>query len=158
MATLEYPIGKLIDKYNKKYFLAPCYLLVAFVIFGYIFVNNVMQLFMLQVIWGIAIAIGDPSWDAWFSDIISKKSSGFSWGMYHMVTGYSAGFSALLGGIVGQFFGFSVLFTIGGSLAIISFFIILFTKPEKLSTAHRTRVFHTHRKHLYKRRMHVLKR
>lgn len=160
MATMEYPIGRILDKYNKKYFLMPCYLLVALVIFGYIFVNSVMQLFLLQIIWGIAIAVGDPSWDSWFSDIISKKSSGFSWGMYHMLTGYSAGISALIGGIIGQFLGFSILFTIGGSFAIISFFIILFTKPEKFGTKSnkKIRIFHTYRKHLYKRRIHIKKR
>ena len=131
MATLEYPVGKLMDKYGKKQFLTIAYLLATAVIFGYLFIDSITELFILQILMGVAFAIGDPAWDAWFSEIVPKKESGFDWAMYHMVSGYGAGFSALIGGAVAKYLGFSALFAIGGTIAIFSFFTVLSIKSEK---------------------------
>lgn len=153
MATLEYPVEKLMDKYGKKYFLFSGYLLATVVIFGYMFVENVMQLFILQVLMSIAFAIGDPSWDAWFSDIITKKSSGFDWAVFHMIAGYSAGFSALIGGAVAKYLGFSMLFFIGGMIAIFSAFTVLSIKEARLGSRRRGKQSEKihHRGHGFKR-------
>ncbi|MBU4246124.1 MAG: MFS transporter [Nanoarchaeota archaeon] len=155
MATLEYPVGKLMDKYGKKYFLFSGYLLATVVIFGYMFVENVMQLFILQILMGIAFAIGDPSWDAWFSDIIPKKKSGFDWAVFHMVAGYSAGFSALIGGAVAKYLGFSTLFFIGGMIAIFSAFTVLSINEMQFGSRRRGKQSNKihHRGHGFKRRV-----
>ena len=141
------------DRYGKKYFLFAGYLLATFVIFGYIFVENVAQLFFLQVLMGVAFAIGDPSWDAWFSDIVTKKSSGFDWAVFHMVAGYGAGFSAIIGGAVAKYLGFSTLFFIGGMIAIFSAFTVLSINEARFGSKQRAKKsgkIH-HRGHGFKR-------
>lgn len=155
MATLEYPVGKMMDRYGKKYFLFAGYLLATAVIFGYMFVENVMQLFILQILMGIAFAIGDPSWDAWFSDIVPKKSSGFDWAAFHMAAGYGAGFSAIIGGAVAKYLGFSTLFFIGGLIAIFSAFTVLSIKEVRFAGKPRGRQSEKihHRGHGFKRRV-----
>lgn len=158
MATLEYPVGKLIDRYGRKPFLAAAYLLATIVILGYLFIDTVIQLFLLQVLMGMAFAIGDPAWDAWFSELVPKKDRGFDWAMYHMVSGYGAGFSALIGGAVAQYLGFSALFGIGGLIAILSFFIVLSIKSEKPGRKPgkaRAKIKVFHRRHMAKRRGHA---
>ncbi len=155
MATLEYPVGKLMDRYGKKYFLAAGYLLATAVIFGYIFVNSIMELFILQILMGVAFAIGDPAWDAWFSNIVPKKKSGFDWAVFHMVSGYSAGISALIGGAIAKYLGFSILFFIGGIIAIFSFFTVLSIEEQTAGKRPRKKMKIFHRRHMAKRRGHV---
>lgn len=149
MATLEIPFGKLIDKYGKKIFITVAYLLASVAIFGYMFISNTMQLFLLQVLIGIAFAMGDPAWDAWFSDIVPKKERGFDWALYHAFSGYGQGLAALIGGALAQFIGFQFLFFAGGAIAILSFFTVLVLKEEKITER---KVWHRHR--AIKRRYH----
>jgi len=131
MATLQYPIGKMIDKHGKKPFLLATYLLTAFVLFGYIFVQNTLQLFALQIFYGVAMAMGDPSWTSWFSDSTNKKKSGSDWAFGYMAVGYAGGISALVGGAIAQFMGFSTLFTLAGIIALIAVVITYFNPEEK---------------------------
>lgn len=150
MATLEIPAGKMADKYGRKKFLAAGYLLLAFTIIGYIFITNKYQLFLIQMLGGVALAIADPAWEGWFSSHIDKKESSFDWGIYHATLSYGAAFSALLGGIIAKFAGFKLLFMLGGAIAITAFFITLGIKETKI--AERT-IVHIHRGHIKKRRL-----
>jgi MFS family permease len=128
MATLGLVFGKLIDKHGKKKFLAPAYLLAAISIFGYIFVSSTWQLFLIQLSMGIAVAMGDPAWDSWFSNAVPKKESAFHWSMFNAINGYGQGIGALVGGALAQFIGFQFMFLVAGIFGIISFFMILTIK------------------------------
>ncbi len=152
MATLEIPIGRLIDKHSKKLFLAAGYLIASAAIFGYIFVSNIWELFFLQIISGIAFALGDPAWDAWFSSVTPRKEKGFDWALYHASTGYGQGFAAIAGGALAQFIGFQLLFLAGGTIAIFSFFILLSIKEKKFMRGAKAKILHRHR--IIKRRIH----
>lgn len=149
MATLEIPFGKLVDKYGKKIFLSLCYLISSIAIFGYMFTSNKIELFFLQFLIGVAFAMGDPAWDAWFSEIIPRKERGFDWALYHAFSGYGQGAAAIIGGILAQFINFQFLFFIGGSIAMISFFTTLCIYEEKIIER---RIWHRHR--AIKRRHH----
>lgn len=151
MATLEIPIGKLLDRHNKKLFLAAGYLLASAAIFGYIFANNVWQLFLLQIVSGMAFALGDPAWDAWFSSVTPRKEKGFDWALYHASTGYGQGFSAIAGGLLAQFIGFQHLFLVGGAVAIFSFFITMLIKEKNFNRKTGRSILHRHR--MIKRRI-----
>lgn len=150
MATLEIPIGRLIDRYNEKVFLAAGYFIASLAIFGYMFVSSVGELFLLQIISGIAFALGDPAWDSWFSQAIPKGEKGFDWALYHATTGYGQSFAAIIGGVLAQFMGFKPLFFIGGIVAILSFFITISIKSDMRVGSIRS-IFHRHR--IIKRRI-----
>lgn len=152
MATLELPFGRLIDRYGQKAFLAPCYLIAAAAIFGYIFVQDTIQLFFIQLVMGIAFAMGDPAWDAWFSNSIPKGKMGFDWALYHTTTGYGQGAAAIVGGAIAQFIGFNYMFMLGGILAVSSFFIVMLIKRP----AGRVGI-HIHRHRAIKRRINVMR-
>jgi MFS family permease len=149
MGTMEIPFGRLIDRYGKKKFLALAYLIGALCIFAYMFVSNIYELFALQVMVGVAFAMGDPAWDAWFSEAISMRESGFNWALFHAFTSYSQGFAAIVGGAVAAFLGFNSLFIIGGTVAVVSFFSTLAIKEMGNGG---TVLHHKHRHHMHKRR------
>jgi MFS family permease len=130
MGTLEIPFGKLADKSNKKFFLCLSYLLATLVIFGYIFVSNVLELFILQIVVGVAFAMGDPAWEAWFSGAISKKERGFSFATFHALSSYSQAGAAIAGGLLAQFIGFQFLFLVGGMVGLVSFALCLTLKED----------------------------
>jgi MFS family permease len=142
MGTLEIPFGKLVDRYNKKLFLFISYALATLVIFAYIFISSVLELFILQIVVGIAFAIGDPAWEAWFSGAISRKERGFSFATFHALSSYSQAAAALIGGILAQFIGFKFLFIVGGIIGLMSVFLTLTLKEtdNKSKT-----IWHRHR-------------
>ncbi|MFH1332200.1 MAG: MFS transporter [archaeon] len=149
MATFELPMGKLADKYGRKWFLAFAYFLAGLTFLGYIFVENIYHIFFLQVLYGATLAIGDPAWDAWFSRSLDRSKESFEWALFHMSTGYAEAISALIGGAIGYFIGFKTLFVISAGLAIVSGIVTLGLKDFKIEGP-KHHVFH--RRHLCKRR------
>jgi len=151
MGTLEIPFGKMADKYSKKLFLSLSYALASLAIFGYIFVSSVVQLFLLQILVGVAFAMGDPAWDSWFSEVIPRKERGFSFAAFHALSSYSQAIAAVVGGLMAQFIGFHFLFFVGGVIGIISVVMTLTLKED----GSRKIIWHRHRifKKRYNRRL-----
>lgn len=117
-SVLEYPIGKLIDKYREKVFIVSDYFLEAIVFVGYIFVQNTFQLFALQVLLGIANAIGDPAWESLYGRSTPHKKSGSSWANSHFFVGVFNAAGILIGAYLVDSYGFSSVFVLG---AVFSF-------------------------------------
>lgn len=119
-STLEYPIGKLLDKYKEKWFITADYFMEALIFFGYIFVDNKYELFVLQIFLGVANAIGDPSWESLFSKSSPRNKSGSYWASSHLFVGYAAAASIILGSMAIDSFGFKTVFFIGGCFSLIA--------------------------------------
>lgn len=119
-SSLQWLIGEWIDRLQEKWFIVADYLLEAFVFFGYIFVQNIWQLFVLQVVLGIANAIGDPAWESLFGKSIPKASSGKLWSRSHLWIGYASGFGIILGGYLAHHWGFRSIFFVGGVLSLVA--------------------------------------
>lgn len=112
-SALEYPIGKLLDKYHEKNFIVIDYFLEAAVFIGYIFVQNVIQLFVLQVVLGIANAIGDPAWESLYGRSAANSKSGSLWANSHLFIGIFNAVGILLGTYLVSIYGFSAAFLLG---------------------------------------------
>lgn len=143
MGTLEIPFGKMADRYSKKMLLAVSYALATFVIFSYMFITNIFELFVLQVIVGVAFAIGDPAWEAWFAGVIQKNQRGFSFATFHALSSYSQAGAALAGGFLAQFLGFQVLFLVGGIVGLFSVILTLTLREEDNGNT----IWHRHKSH-----------
>ncbi|MDD5146265.1 MAG: MFS transporter [Candidatus Pacebacteria bacterium] len=96
-SVLEWPVGKLLDKYREKWFIVLDYFLEALVFIGYIFVANKWQLFGLQVMLGIANAVGNPSWESLYDRHTPAKGSGSSWASSYFYSGCFTALGILLG-------------------------------------------------------------
>jgi MFS family permease len=119
-SVLEYPIGKLLDKYHEKLFLVTDYLLEGIVFIGYIFVQNIYQLFILQVILGIANAIGDPAWESLYDRSTPNEKSGSAWANSHFFIGIFNAIGILLGSYLVSLYGFSSVFLLGAIFSFIA--------------------------------------
>lgn len=74
-------VGSIADKYkNKEIIMIAGYFLNALFTFGYLFVTNVWQLFIVQAGLGLAVALATPTWYALFSKYTVEKHDGFQWG------------------------------------------------------------------------------
>lgn len=126
-SSLQWPIGKWLDRLHEKWFIVADYLLEALVFFGYMFVQNVWQLFALQVVLGIANAIGDPAWEALFDKSIPKTHSGKFWSRSHLWIGYASGFGIILGSYLADYWGFRYVFFLGGILSSIAALVSMYS-------------------------------
>lgn len=117
-ALLEYPIGRLIDRYNEKWFIVADYLLEAAVFVGYVFVGNIYHLFALQVVLGIANAIGDPAWESLYDRHTPNKGSGSAWARMHLFTGIFNAFGILIGAFIVSKYGFDSVFMLGAAFSL----------------------------------------
>lgn len=75
---------------------------------GYLFVDNAAKLFAVQVLLGCAAAIKDPAYDGLFSKY-SKKHTTLAWGEWEAMDYVAMGISAIIGGLIANFFGFNTL-------------------------------------------------
>jgi MFS family permease len=100
---------------------------------GYLFVHSPEQLFFVQVILGISIALGAPAFDSIYYKNVSKKDSAFEWGAWEGVYQIALGFSALIGGFVAEAFGFKLLFIL---MIIFGFFSLCATFALVLEKKH----------------------
>ncbi len=119
-STLEYPIGKMLDRYNEKWFLVADYAIEAAVFFGYIFVTNKYELFALQIVLGISNALGDPAWESLYGKAAPNEKSGSHWASSHMFIGYATAIAIAFGGIAATNYGFKPIFFAGGCISLVA--------------------------------------
>ena len=124
-ATLQYPLGMLADKYPKKYFLLVCYFGKGLTFLGFMFINNILQLFAMEFVLGVFDAIGTPAYDGLYSRAVERGKEARQWGLWEMVWGYSAGLAGLLSAAVIFFFSFTHLFLIMAAFSLLAGFITL---------------------------------
>ncbi len=81
-------------------------------ILGYMFVQNPIQLFLVQILLGLAGAIGSPAFDGLYSRYLDKGRFVSEWGLYETINYLVIGVSAIVGGLIAAVFGFQTLFMI----------------------------------------------
>lgn len=95
---------------EQELLLALGYIIRAVVFLSYAFMTSLTQLLVTQVLWGIAIAIGVPAFDAVYTAHTTDEESIGQWGGYEGITSIAVGISALVGGFFIEAFGFVPLF------------------------------------------------
>ena len=88
------------------------YILLAVGFLGYLFVNSIMALLLVQIIIGIGEAIYAPAFDGLFTKFLDTGKQNTEWGMWEGMDYLSKAMGAILGGIIAKFLGFDVLFII----------------------------------------------
>lgn len=96
------------------------YALNALLTFGYIFVHNPLQLFMVQAGLGVAEAIGTPAWDTLYAKNLTAEVDSYAWGLStgqsQIVTGIAFG----IGGVITHYLSFETLFIVMGCIQLLA--------------------------------------
>ncbi len=103
-------------------------------ILGYLFVSNPLELFAVQLVLGIAAAIRMPLYDALYSTYLDKGKYTAEWGAWEALNLIVTGLSALLGGMIAEWYGFNTLFALMFAVSLIGFFMsaaLPTKKPKK---------------------------
>lgn len=107
-------------KFKKGHMLVLGNALNALFTFGYLFVESPMQLFAVQVGLGFAAALVIPAWDALYSEYENKKHDEFEWGLASGEAQILAGIAIVIGGLIVNYYSFSLLFIAMGTIKVIS--------------------------------------
>ena len=98
------------------------YFLSAVGFFGYLFVQNVYHLFILQVLLGLSVAIRVPAFDAFYSGSLDHNRRASQWGNWETMAYTVSAIAALAGGFIATTYGFKSLFVIMFLCSLVAFF------------------------------------
>jgi len=128
-SVLQLPIANYIDRnqgYNDDFFiLALGLLLASFSAFSYVLVKTVWQLYLVEMLHGIAFSLYTPSWSGIFSRHLDKDRISFDWSLDSTTVGLSAGITGLLGGIIAENFGFYPVFIIASVFSMAAVLVLI---------------------------------
>jgi len=129
-AVFSVPFGNLSDKIGRKKVLFIGYILFFFLSLSFIFVNSILPLGILFIVYGLVYAITQSNQKAFVSDL-SGKMKGTAIGFYYSVTGIAAIVGGLIAGIlwdVNHLF----LFGYTSVIALVSVLLLIFVKSKKI--------------------------
>ena len=114
-------VGKLVNKSKyKKQVMILGYGLNALLTFGYIFVHNTQQLFLIQIGLGIAEALSASIWDSLFAHHLEDKSNTFHWSIANGHPHFVSGIAIAIGGLIANYISFEALFLTMGIIQTIA--------------------------------------
>lgn len=79
---------------------------------GLIMVRNPLDLFLVQVVFGIGQAVNLPAYDGLYSKSLDRGKFAYEWGLWESMFLIVSAIAAPIGGFLAQTYGFSLLFTI----------------------------------------------
>lgn len=97
---------------------------------GYLFVQNPLTLLIVQVVFGVARALGSPAYDALYSINTDRKHPAYSWGLWESMQPITTAAGALIGGLVASIYGFSTLFMLMSIVSLMSLAYIVINAPK----------------------------
>ncbi|MDO8664932.1 MAG: MFS transporter [Candidatus Liptonbacteria bacterium] len=113
-SVLQLPIARYLDKTpgEKDDFYALIFglFLASISAFMFVLVHETWQLYAVQVLHSLAIALYIASWPALFSRHLDQDKVSFDWALDSSAIGLSAGFGGFFGGVIAQAFGFETVF------------------------------------------------
>lgn len=136
-AIFNVPFGKFMDKkkgyVDEVYILALSNFIRGIAVIYLAFSTQLWQLYLVQAIAGLAKSMNVTSWRILFSKFVNQENLGVQWGWYDTIMSTGLGVAALLGGIMGDQFGFSIVVLVGGIMSLIStiFPLLAYKNVEK---------------------------
>lgn len=92
---------------------------------GYLIIDSPGQLFIIQVMLGLATAILEPTWDGLYSQNLSNSQAAMAWSRWAAARDISSGIAAFIGGAIVAYYSFAVLFIVMGVLNLVMLISLL---------------------------------
>jgi len=120
-ALLTTLMGKLEDtRVNKEKMVFLGYLILMIGNLLFLFVQKALDLYLVQALMGVGVAIISPAWEALYSLGLDKGKESSEWAYWNACVGIAASVAALLGGVIVSYYGFKILFVMMASFHFIS--------------------------------------
>lgn len=116
---------------EKEMMLVASYVIRGLCFLSYMFIDRALYLILVQVAFGLAEALGTPTFGALFSKHVDKKEEVMEFSDWALVSNLVMALGTILGGFVVSGLGFNFLFVTISVLCFISAGWILFT-PRKV--------------------------
>ena len=130
-----YFAGKFSDRFGRKGFMVGANLAIAMIIFSYTLVESLVQLYAVQVMFGIVTAISGTAESAFLGDITERATRGRDVGKLNAITGIAAALAMMGGGILVGGFGFNIIFYAVAGFFFLSAVLLLLIKEKRMPTA-----------------------
>ncbi len=132
-SVLQLPLANFLDKTPGEkddfYALILGLLIASFSAISFAFATEAWQLYLVQMFHAVGFALYSASWPAIFSRHLDKDRVSFDWALDSTAVGIAAGVSAILGGAIATWLGFTTLFILAGLFSALSA-VILILAPE----------------------------
>lgn len=118
--------GKHADKLKENELIVVVgYAIIGVAFFGYMFVNSIWSLLLVQILIGLGEAIYSPAFDAVYSKHLDGHKSGREWGAWESINYFTTALGSIIGGLLVTLFGFNAMFIVMGILCFASALYIL---------------------------------
>jgi MFS family permease len=124
--------GRIEDKLDKKKVFIVGRAINVVGIAGYLFVSSPMDLFLVQGILGVAIAMMNPTFEALYSRGLRKGHEAFEWSVWEGLINIVLAFAAVTGGFIAVIFGFQALFLMMTCVAFAGFISATFIMKDNI--------------------------
>ena len=100
-------------------------MIIALVPLFYLRAENIIEIYLIQFIFGIGNGLSYPGWMTIFSRFIEKGKEGYAWSSYNTYVTLATASTAMTGGYIAQNFGFKFVFISLFAFVIVSVILIL---------------------------------
>ncbi len=112
-------VGRFSDKIGRKPILIAMSLSYAAVVFSYTLITSVVQLYIVQALYGVLNAIDDTVHTSFLADITKKRRRGTQLGIYSFLIDMVSGAAIIMAGFLIGFSGFKLIFYICSVLILL---------------------------------------
>lgn len=128
------PLSRLMDhlkgEKDEFYFMIIGSFIGSILPFFLIFAKYPWHLFIIQGLEGVAWSMAIPAWRILFTHHLDPGKVGYEWSIEDISVGVATAFSAFLGGLIADKFGFKVIFVMVGVLGLIGTGVLLLLLKE----------------------------
>jgi MFS transporter, DHA1 family, staphyloferrin B biosynthesis exporter len=123
-SIVQIPAGKLVDSiYGDEddfWFMFVGLLVAGLVPLMYLFITEPIELYVVQFVYGLALAFNFPSFYALFTKYIPESKEGTAWSIYQTSIDFASAIAAAVGGILATVIGFQAVIVGVSILGVLS--------------------------------------
>jgi len=127
---LAYYLDKSVEGFAEYYSLVLGFLLFALLQFMYLFARLPIHIYILQAIYGLAVALAYTPWYGFFSKKLDRHHEDYEWSINLSLGGLGGALASYLGGFIAQRYGFSPIFVISGIIMLVGTVPIALSKSR----------------------------
>ena len=129
-SILQLPIARYLDKHHNEkddyHGMLIGGLISAWVPIGLLYSSEIWQLYSLQAIYGLGMALCVPAWGGIFIRHMDKGKEASTWSIESSLLGIGIGLAGITGGILVSTFGFIYIFLLVSTFGALSVIALLF--------------------------------